>query len=100
MRKIIIVSLCVIACAPLSPPAQSPQRAPSAATAPPVNTEETAVAPDAVADTLLADVRSFDPTIAVDLRYATPNNFTGAPLPGYEANRAYLRREAAAALGR
>ena len=36
----------------------------------------------------------------VDLRYATANNFTGAPLPGYLANRAFLRREAAAALAR
>jgi zinc D-Ala-D-Ala dipeptidase len=100
MRKIMIVSLCGIACAPLSPPPQTTQGVRSVAVAPPVNTEETAVAPDAVADTLLADVRSFDPTIAVDLRYATSNNFTGAPLPGYEANRAYLRREAAAALAR
>jgi zinc D-Ala-D-Ala dipeptidase len=100
MRKIMIVSLCGIACAPLSPPPQSTQGVQSVAVAPPVNTEETAIAPDAVADTLLADVRSFDPTIAVDLRYATSNNFTGAPLPGYEANRAYLRREAAAALAR
>ena len=53
-----------------------------------------------MADTLLADVQSLDPTIVVDLRYATPNNFTGAPLPGYQANRAYLRREAASALAR
>jgi len=51
-------------------------------------------------DTLLADVRSADPTIVVDLRYATANNFTGAPLPGYEANRAFLRREAVSALAR
>jgi D-alanyl-D-alanine dipeptidase len=36
----------------------------------------------------------------VELRYATANNYTGAPLPGYEANRAYLRREAASALAR
>jgi len=100
MRKIIIISLCGIACAPPSPPPQSTPGVQSVATAPPVNTEETAVASDAVADTLLADVRSFDPTIAVDLRYATSNNFTGAPLPGYEANRAYLRREAASALAR
>jgi D-alanyl-D-alanine dipeptidase len=99
MRKIIIIGVCVLACAPLSPP-QSAQGVQSGATAPPVNTEETAVAPDAVADTLLADVQSFDSTIAVNLRYATANNFTGAPLPGYEANRAYLRREAAAALAR
>ena len=49
---------------------------------------------------LLVDVRSVDSTIQVDLRYATANNFTGAPLPGYEARRALLRREVAAALGR
>lgn len=100
MHKIIIITLCGIACAPHSPPPQTAQGVQSVATAPPVNTEETAVAPDAVADTLLADVRSFDSTIAVDLRYATSNNFTGAPLPGYEANRAFLRREAASALAR
>ena len=68
------------------------------AVSPPVNTAETEIAPDAVADTLLVNVQSFDPTIVVDLRYATANNFTGAPLPGYHANRAYLRREAASAL--
>ncbi|MEA2713337.1 MAG: zinc D-Ala-D-Ala dipeptidase, partial [Gemmatimonadales bacterium] len=55
---------------------------------------------NAAADSLLVDVRSIDPTIQTDLRYATANNFTGAPLPGYEAPRALLRREAAAALGR
>ena len=71
-----------------------------AAAAPPVNTEETAIAPDAAADSLLADVRALDPTIVVEMRYATPNNFTGAPLPGYLANRAFLRKEAAAALAR
>lgn len=49
---------------------------------------------------MLADVRSLDSSIVVDLRYATSNNFTGAPLPGYYANRAYLRREAATALAR
>src|SRR2546423_9539014 len=68
--------------------------------APTINTVETAVAPDAVADTLLMDVRALDSSIVVDLRYATANNFTGAPLPGYLANRAFLRREAAAALAR
>ena len=67
---------------------------------PPVNTVETEIAPDAVADTLLTDVWSLDQTIVVDLRYATSNNFTGVPLPGYLANRAFLRREAAAALAR
>ena len=51
------------------------------------------------ADTLLRDVQSVDRSVAVDLRYRGTNNFTGAPLPGYEANRALLRREAAVALG-
>lgn len=52
------------------------------------------------ADTLLVDVQRLAPDIRVEMRYATANNFTGAPLPGYEANRAMMRREAAAALGR
>jgi D-alanyl-D-alanine dipeptidase len=59
-----------------------------------------AASSNAASDSLLVDVRSVDSTIQVDLRYATPNNFTGAPLPGYEAPRALLRREVAAALGR
>jgi D-alanyl-D-alanine dipeptidase len=56
--------------------------------------------PDALADSLLVDLRSVDSTIEVQARYATADNFTGAPLPGYEANRVLLRREAAEALGR
>jgi D-alanyl-D-alanine dipeptidase len=73
---------------------------PPAPVAPPVNTAESEVAADAVADSLLVEVRSLDTTIVVDMRYATANNFTGTPLPGYLANRAYLRREAAASLAR
>jgi len=65
-----------------------------------VNTVETEIATDRAADSLLSDVRSLDPTIVVEMRYATSNNFTGAPLPGYLANRAFLRREAAVALSR
>ena len=99
MRKIVI-ALIGFACASPSPRSQVPRDGQSVAVAPPVNTTETAIAADAVADTLLADVRSFDSTIVVDLRYATPNNFTGTPLPGYETNRAFLRREAASALAR
>ncbi len=67
---------------------------------PSAETPVQAVASDAAADSLLVDVRSVDSTIQIDLRYATPNNFTGAPLAGYEAPRALLRREVAAALGR
>jgi D-alanyl-D-alanine dipeptidase len=80
----------LLACAPTA----------TSRSAPPVNTPETAIAPDAAADSLLADVRGLDSSIVVELRYATTNNFTGAPLPGYLANRAFLRREAAAALAR
>ncbi len=58
------------------------------------------VAPDSVARQMLADVRSLDSSIVVETRYATSNNFTGAVLPGYFANRIFLRREAAEALGR
>ncbi|HEY0778856.1 MAG TPA: M15 family metallopeptidase [Gemmatirosa sp.] len=56
------------------------------------------LADDATAATLLTDVRTADSTIRVELRYATPYNFTGGVLPGYEAPHALLRREAAAAL--
>jgi D-alanyl-D-alanine dipeptidase len=58
------------------------------------------IASDAAAESLLVDLRSLDSTIQVDARYATQNNFTGERLPGYEAPRVLLRREAAAALGR
>jgi zinc D-Ala-D-Ala dipeptidase len=68
--------------------------------APPVNTADLPTSSDAAAESLLVDVRALDSTIRVEARYATANNFTGAPLPGYEANRALLRREAAQALAR
>lgn len=58
------------------------------------------VASDSVALTLLTDVRSLDSTVLIEVRYAGTNNFTGAVLPGYSANRVYLRREAATALAR
>lgn len=41
-----------------------------------------------------------DPTIAQDIRYAGPFNFTGAPVPGYGAAECILRRPAAEALAR
>lgn len=77
--------------------AGSPAMTAAAATA---NTPELPFGSSADADTLLTDLRALDSTIVVSLRYATSDNFTGAPLPGYEANRALLRREAAAAFAR
>jgi D-alanyl-D-alanine dipeptidase len=66
----------------------------------PINTPQVDVASDSAARVHLIDVHLIEPTIMVEARYATANNFTGAPLPGYEANRALLRREAASALAR
>ncbi len=58
------------------------------------------IAPDSVARRMLVDVRDVDSTILVNARYAGSDNFTSALLPGYHANRALLRREAAHALAR
>lgn len=48
----------------------------------------------------LVDLATLDPAPRVEIRYATANNFTGAPLAGYEEARALLRPGAAAALER
>lgn len=90
----IVVTLLAVACAPVG-------GRPTPATVPePINTAEASIAADRAADSLLVDIRSLDPDIVTELRYATSDNFTGAPLPGYSANRAYLRREAGSALVR
>jgi D-alanyl-D-alanine dipeptidase len=93
MRPLPRVQLTVVVIALL---AGACHRAPS----PSVNTEELAIVADLAADSLLADLRARSPDVRVGLRYATSDNFTGAPLPGYEGNHAYLRREAAEALAR
>jgi zinc D-Ala-D-Ala dipeptidase len=93
MKKFLLaIAAVLLACTPATTTRTS------ATTAPPVNTAETDVAPDAAADTLLTELETLDSSIVIEMRYATSNNFTGAPLPGYLANKAYLRREAAAAL--
>lgn len=112
-RLVPLAALLLAACAPPLTPTPSPVPAPA-----PVPTVERRPAPsapvaaaprapaepplvgDAVAESLLVDLERVDPTLRVDVRYATPYNFTGAVLPGYDAPRALLRREAAAALGR
>ena len=45
-------------------------------------------------------LRDVDPSIAQDMRYAGPDNFTGHPLPGYGAAECVLRRDVAQALAR
>jgi zinc D-Ala-D-Ala dipeptidase len=44
------------------------------------------------------ELTSFIPGVRVDARYHTADNFTGAPLPGYGAPAAWMRREVAEAL--
>jgi D-alanyl-D-alanine dipeptidase len=46
----------------------------------------------------LVDLTSLDPTIRLDVRYATARNFLSTPV--YEEARAFLQRPAAEALGR
>ena len=45
-------------------------------------------------------LRDLDASILQDIRYATPNNFTGRRLAGYEAEECILKRATAVALGR
>lgn len=45
-------------------------------------------------------LRDVDPSILQDMRYATPHNFTGAPVDGYLAPTCILTRPAAEALSR
>lgn len=48
----------------------------------------------------LVDVRTLVPDIALDMRYATAHNFTGRPVPGYEAPACLLLKPVAEALAR
>ena len=58
----------------------------------PPKEEGTFLAPD------LVELKKLDPTIRLDIRYATPNNFTGRAV--YKEARAFLQRPAAEALVR
>jgi len=97
LASVALLAACAGSAATAARPA-APAEAPVASAS--IEAPPQPVAAYALADSVLVDVRSADSTIQVDARYATPNNFTGAPLPGYEAPRALLRREVAAALAR
>ena len=38
-------------------------------------------------------LRDIDPSIIQDIRYATPNNFIGRPINGYQAGECIVKRE-------
>lgn len=44
------------------------------------------------------NIKVLDPTIQVEMRYASSWNFAGKPIPGYLANKCFLSKEAAQAL--
>ena len=46
------------------------------------------------------EIRTIDPTIAVEARYAMSYNFIGRPIAGYHAEKCFLTPEAASALGK
>lgn len=48
----------------------------------------------------LVRARDVAPNVIEDMRYAGANNFTGAPVPGYEAGRCWLLAPAARALAK
>jgi zinc D-Ala-D-Ala dipeptidase len=61
--------------------------------------EETPAGPGPAASPLVY-LRDIDPGILQDIRYATPNNFTGRQVPGYDAPECMLLRDVAEALAR
>lgn len=97
-RFVLLTLLIVAACAPRAPGTNAADTRPAAATS--ANADEIRTGDAAEAAARLVDVRTLDSSIVVRLAYLTRDNFTGAPLPGYRANRAMLRREAAHALAR
>lgn len=46
------------------------------------------------------DLATVAPTVRLEIRYASEDNFTGAPLPGYAPDTAWLTADAARALAR
>lgn len=64
----------------------------------------TIFAPSAMAKTIstdksdFAEISSVIDDVAYDIRYYSPNNFTGRKIDGYKAPRAYLTKEALSAL--
>ena len=55
---------------------------------------------DSLAAAVMIDITELDQTFQIYPSYATEHNFTGAVLPGYEARRILLRRQAAVPLAR
>ncbi|MGQ3671013.1 M15 family metallopeptidase [Xanthobacter sp. TB0136] len=61
--------------------------------APSLATHASTVKPD-----IFVDVATYVPDVLLDIRYATAENFVGAPVDGYSASRAWLTQPAAEAV--
>jgi D-alanyl-D-alanine dipeptidase len=72
----------------------------STTTSPTTTSSTTTTAPRPRPPAPLVDVQELEPSIVVVLNKLTADNVTGAPLPGYEANRAFLQPAGAEALAR
>jgi zinc D-Ala-D-Ala dipeptidase len=88
-RRIVLGAAALLTLTACSAPAQAP-----------IPAAPTLQCPAVVPRGALVDILRVDPTFVVDVRYATSDNFTGAPLPGYEVPRVLLRPDAAASLAR
>ena len=79
--------------APAATTTVAPTTVPPPTTPPPTT-------PARYAPTGMVDVTDIDPSIIVSVGKASNDNVTGAPVPGYEANKAFLPPGAAHALAR
>jgi zinc D-Ala-D-Ala dipeptidase len=113
MTAALAVSVAALACtdgesaAPAPPTTPAP--APTVTTTPAptststiaaTTTTTTTAAPRPAPPAPLVDVQELEPSIVVALNKLTADNVTGGPLPGYEANRAFLQPAGAEALAR
>ena len=79
MIKLIVLSLCLMTTAAADlPPTLSPAKT--------------------MTDAGMVDIRTLVPDFAEDIKYASSDNFTGAPVPGYDAAKCFLLAPAARAL--
>lgn len=92
---VLVTAACGTAAPPPSPapPAPAPPPAPSPSAPPPAPATQVKQAPDG-----FVRLRDVDPSIVEEVRYATPHNFTGDPVPGYDEPMCVLTRQLAEAL--
>lgn len=90
----VVFVLVAAACGTTAPPAPAPPPSPPAPSTPsPEPTPEVERAPSG-----FVPLHDVDPSIIEEIRYATPHNFTGDPVPGYDEPMCVVTRPLAEAL--